>query len=507
MATHHSPQDSAHSPGTASVSSTSKRGRDAASDDGDNGAEPSQPRPKRLQVARACQRCKRLQKGCSEHRPCQRCVRAGLAEQCAAALPYNGGAATLVAGHPVFSPGTVSATRAFVDGFGGASFSRSPPPARVVDLCLHRFFSQLCPTIPILTPDYASTLRLKAESPESEPESYGAIVALCAMILLQVEDQDGRLVDDPVCEKNREYGQSLLDEAQAVHQSITKRSNPSFEHLLLVFFIYACHACLFHHSRAFFFLREATTLSILSGFEIEDPRARPLAERLFWVLLISERSHAIRYQRPVTLQITPSTPPPDRISGLVGFWNLVALFRPLDTSFLALLNHENLACPPSPASLKYIEAAINRAVDHGAELYDTQKANLRVTQLWLRIILWQLRLRLGHLSETAQPLSLTYHYPLEVAKDATLSTRDLPLESIRVHGVGLTEKLFDISCAVVDVLARIPLTQAEKHGIGGRPEDNLFYLRRLITQLPGGLSIYQDLLQKHIQQTLPDMAT
>lgn len=170
-----------------------------------------------------------------------------------------------------------------------------------------------------------------------------------------------------------------------------------------------------------------------------------------------------------------------------------------------LWNQETFSCPPTAASLANLETAINEAVDHTSDLLDTQKANLRVTQLWLRIILWQIRLHLGHLAEDAQPISLTYHYPLEVAKDLVLSTQDLSVDSIKVHGVGITEKLLDIACAVVDVLARIPLTDAVKHGVGARPEDNLRYVRQLITQLPGGKATYDDLLNKHIQHTLPNL--
>ncbi|TPX18627.1 uncharacterized protein E0L32_002484 [Thyridium curvatum] len=126
-----------------------------------------------------------------------------------------------------------------------------------------------------------------------------------------------------------------------------------------------------------------------------------------------------------------------------------------------LWNQETFSCPPTAASLANLETAINEAVDHTSDLLDTQKANLRVTQLWLRIILWQIRLHLGHLVEDAHPISLTYHYPLEFAKDLVLSTQDLSVDSIKVHGVGITEKLLDIACAVVDVLACIPLTASK----------------------------------------------
>lgn len=460
-------------------------------------------RPKRVQVPRACHRCKRLQKGCSEQRPCQRCVKADLADECIQ------GSSSSIELRPRSlvdnsSPQPIVPRQSFL-GTLHEDHSQKLPPAEVVEICFDRFFTQLCPTIPILTESYTRSLRLRASLPESGCESCGTIIAVCAMVLLQVEEPERFTFEGIIPAKNSAYGRQLFDQALEIHRLVRRQSVPTFDQVLLTFFIYACHGSQFHHSRAFFFLREAATLLLLLRPEPEDATTKVLAERLFWVVLVSERSHAIRYRRPITLQVTQDTPAADGDPDLTGFWSLVALFRPLDTSVIALLNRETLACPPSAAALTHVEAEINRAVDHTAKLLDTQKSNLRVTQLWLRIILWQLRLHHGHLSENARPLSLTYHYPLDVAKDLTLSIRDLPVDSIRVHGVGLTEKLFDIACSVVDVLARIPLTQTDKYGVGGRPEDNLRYLRRIISLLPGGDTIYDNLLRKHIQQTLPGL--
>jgi hypothetical protein len=224
--------------------------------------------------------------------------------------------------------------------------------------------------------------------------------------------------------------------------------------------------------------------------------------------LISERSHAIRYRRPLTLQITEDSPSLDPGDGApAGFWSLAALFRPFDTSFIALHNHEAHTIPPAPEGLSLVENSLNTALGPDLDLQSTEKANLRVTQLWLRVIVWQLRLRLGHLLEESYQHSLMFGYPIEVAKDLVLSTRDLPLESFQMHGAGLTEKLFDIASALIDVMARIPCTSSTVRtlGSGTLPENNLHYIRLLINRLPGGESIYDPLLGKHLQQAgLPE---
>ncbi|KAI1775881.1 hypothetical protein F4818DRAFT_390644 [Hypoxylon cercidicola] len=483
------------------------------------------PRAKRVQVARACHRCRRLQKACSDSRPCQRCTKAGLADECGGfpvqsrilpqppllqVSPAVGGAFSLgVSASPPFRNLDLPTSPQAFTSFARESFVRKDDllPPQVVDYCAGRFFERLAPTIPILTPEYLANLRTRAAS-EAGSEAYCVLLGLCAMVMLQVEEPRGNSFGQLItAENNAAYGWLLLEEALAAHRHLTRKSTPSLDSVLLVFFIYACHASLFHHSPAFVFLREASTLFLLLKPEAMDDLSRSLAERLFWVLLISERSHAIRYRRPITLQITTNgfglSSFGDHDPSLAGFKCLAALFRALDTTFIALLNQESVSRTLPVDSLDGVEVAINTALNYSCpdDLLPTQKANLRVTQLWLRIILWQLRLRLGHLSDQrATRSSRTYHYPLEVAKELTLSTRDLPLHSFQVHGVGISEKLFDIACAVVNVLARVPVEMTKTAA-----EDDLKYLRGLILQLPGGATVYDALLVKHIQQTLPNM--
>lgn len=380
-------------------------------------------------------------------------------------------------------------------------------PMRVIDYCAERFFARLYPTIPILRQDYVDHLKAIAASAEWRLEAYSVLVAMCAQVLLQAEEPENLFPQGIIPEKNAAYGQIILDFVLTAHRVFPRNIRPTFNQCLLSFFLYTCQARLSHHSQAFIFLREATTLFHLLSLEELDAPTRSLAGRLFWVLLISERSHAIRYRRPITLQVTSETPELDTSDpSLVGFWSLAALFRPVDTSFVAILNLEISATTPTLTSIDYVETSVNAALKSGLELHDTQKANLRVTQLWLRVIIWKLRLRLGYLSESAPQHSLTYQYPLDIAKDLILSTRDLPINSLKVHGVGLTEKLYDVVSAVVDVLARIPVAPSSSQGLtmGTSPEDDLAYIRNLITRLPGGASVYDPLLERHMQQALPD---
>ncbi|RYP00924.1 hypothetical protein DL764_006347 [Monosporascus ibericus] len=636
-----SPQVEDHESSTSNTSA-----RRAHNDDVNPRDSGGQRRPKRAQVSRACQRCRRLQKACNEYRPCQRCSRAGLAEQCiGGGMPMSVLGATNHTSLPTII--TTSSAAAATTGSPGleSAVSSSPQqaftstsstqhtylrqadllPPHVIEHCSARFFERLFPTIPILVPEYVQSLQSRSISlittPASTGSTYGAgtgkessssefaaataseayclLLGLCAMVMLQVEDASGltfanlsitALSPAPFSHNaatdNRTYGWLLLEEALALHRHLatTRRSSnisPSLEHVQLSFFIYACHAALMHHSQAFFFLREATTLCLLLRREDMPSEKALLADRLFWVLVVSERSHAVRYRRPITLQITPSSPSllslfrsSASASGddgrdandpaIVGFRCLAGLFRPLDTFFIALHGQEEIigfALLP-PEALDGVEAGIDAALGGASDpalsrlvhgLQDTQKANLRVTQAWLRIILWQLRLRLGHLTADERTIAVaaavsptahhpyqqnsihsimnhddeastsaatsvasppttsaaglgggngsrTYRYPLAVARDLALSTRDLPLAAVAVHGAGLTEKLFDVACAVVNVLARVPVVDVNTSAAA---KADFAYLRGLIAKLPGGCAVYAGLLEKHVRTTMP----
>lgn len=619
---------------------------------------------KRVQVSKACQRCRRLQKGCSESRPCQRCIGVGLEDQCLRSemgvechrngsrhgqqhskflpqthvvlprpqpgmvVPAIAAAATAtgtwsftqlpaspesLVNYPLISGGTASATSPQQSQQHHLQPGINPVPRAVLDHCISRFFSRLYPTIPILTPSYVDHLLHISSSQPSKSESAEAqtlLLSLSALVLLQIEHPTSHLfTSHGIPHSNSVYGRLLFEEAQASHHralalGTRRRFAPTLERVLITFFLYACHAVLFHHSQAFFWLREATTLLVVlrvddgsatrEGEEKESARVRKtLADRLFWVLLVSERSHGIRYRRPITLQITPTTPSLDFCSDpeFMGLASLVALFRPLDTGFMSLLNEEvtsaSLFASPAMVAgpLDVVEKSIAEAVPGPSpltgplpglglgsspgsislpsmspdgrlldfmpasptagqapcflptgHLHTTQVANLKITQLWLRVILWQIRLRIGLLIPPSPPPvspsvpqpaikpSLAYHHPLSIASELVRVTKSLPLESIRVHGVGLTEKVFDIACAMVDVLAKVPLEDRRRSSFGsigslltrGRQEEeeegkkqeeeekkNLEWIRGLIHRLSGGEAIYDELLGRHIACVLP----
>ena len=67
----------------------------------------------------------------------------------------------------------------------------------------------------------------------------------------------------------------------------------------------------------------------------------------------------------------------------------------------------------------------------------TEAADLRTSQQWLRTMVWQLSISKGFLSSASPDTSMTFRYPIEIAKDLITVTSRLSQHSMEVHGVGL----------------------------------------------------------------------
>ncbi|KAK5442698.1 hypothetical protein LTS15_010905 [Exophiala xenobiotica] len=371
---------------------------------------------------------------------------------------------------------------------------------RVIDVCAEFFLSELSSTVPIVTPDI---IRQATAAAANDDEAYCFCCSFCAFVLLQTDELSrDQLIQAGIHQEPRVYGQTLLTEALSARGHLDLLASiPSLRTVFLTFFIYGCHSALGKHRQAWYFLREATTFYTTATMDLAEEDIDEAFHRLFWLLLVSER------RRPITLQITPQCPRLEDLARnsphLVGFRCLAELFKPIDDYFISLWNRASTNC--SAHFLVESEQNIRRGVATSLDIVDTQLANIRVSQQWLRVIVWQLCTMLGYLSSDAAHESLTFRYPLKIAQDLAISTWKLPLHSMQMHGIGLTEKVFDITCTLIDVISCIPTEDVKSNGFETGPEDNLKHFFSLIARLPGGRDKYLPLLVTKVDQMLPAM--
>ncbi|PLB47370.1 putative C6 finger domain protein [Aspergillus steynii IBT 23096] len=455
------------------------------------------PRP----LQPACDACRRRKVKCSTQRPCSPCRSVGLACRSSGIQRKKGrqGASANVLtelqrveeGSPSFSPqsprpasaGEWTKTPGLVD----PSFVRH---------CADYFFARMLGTVPILHPD---AFQQQVNRMDKSGSSYCLVVAFCAFVLIQTGYRSTQTCSS-------DLASTLLDEATVARRHLDLFAIPIRQAIAVSFLLYGCHIGLGHQRHAYYFLREATTLytaDVMDSPDVGSDDLSSFSNQLFWLLLISERAHALRRRRPITLQITASSPilPPSFDPFTRGFSCLVDLYRPFDPSFLSSWN--GVGPVLSRDALVSIEEHLQRAVPADSDLPDIVLADLRVSQQWLRTVVWQMATTAGYLSSSPTHPSLDFRYPLQIARDLALATWKLSRESMETHGIGLIEKVFEVACTLVDVMACLSSAGLRSSGFEIGPQDYLKHLGSLVERLPGGRARFLPLLMDKLDQTLP----
>ena len=154
--------------------------------------------------------------------------------------------------------------------------------------------------------------------------------------------------------------------------------------------------------------------------------------------LLFSRAHGVRRNRPITLPVTPSTYPlDDPVDAYkeLGLRYLTSIFRPLSDIFFAVWNGSTEDC--SKEWLLKLERDVRTALPVVLEISNEETANIRISQFWLQIKLWELFPRFGYLSTDSVHDCLTFRYPILVARDLTILSMKLPIQSLQIHGVGM----------------------------------------------------------------------
>jgi len=246
------------------------------------------------------------------------------------------------------------------------------------------------------------------------------------------------------------------------------------------------------------FHEEATYSKIL------DAQHRTYCRRTFWLLFITERAYALQRHRPLTLQRTiglptVSTGPEAKI--LSGFLDLVSLFQNFDDTFLSLWNTSSTPSSASPQSLILLQDILKFSLPDVSNRTEIQQADLLISRQWLKTMVWQLCVTKGLLSSSATNETMSFQYPVAIARDVALVSRLLPPKAFEANGVGILEKVFDIGCSLADILLLNPnAIRVSTFEIG--PRDYLMELMRIMGTVSGGSSRYLRLLAAKADECL-----
>ncbi|KAK1993485.1 hypothetical protein LX36DRAFT_251584 [Colletotrichum falcatum] len=362
------------------------------------------------------------------------------------------------------------------------------------------YYEHIYPIMPLI---YMPSIRETISRPMA-PSERNLVYALCALTSMHMS---GKSIGAPGPTSWEVVGRFFLDETISTRHSYDFLEDLSLSAVISSFYLSTSFFEINQSRKSWYYLREALTNaqdlglhddSSYYGLSREETLCR---QRVFWILFVTERSFAILRNKPITFKRTPSLPttrhPYEAPDIHAGFLQLVSSYTPLDESFVTAWNEGSdprvsattfvalqnlLALPPaflrsrgrSPPSQQHEQQLMDSfgttsaARDSGApEPTDIQKADLLITQQWLRLIVWQSSMRQGLLS-WANPSesgvggspdsgagggnSMCFSFPLTVARDTASILASLPSKAVEVHGMGIMEKIYEIGTWCVNVL-------------------------------------------------------
>ncbi|RKF58042.1 putative sucrose utilization protein SUC1 [Erysiphe neolycopersici] len=471
-------------------------------------------------IKRACDACHRRKVKCDGINPCRNCYSAKLCCTYNAIPQKKGpkGSRAKVISELRENQRQSNLSSKVTNRINGISSPPYSPPlaptqgllsTEIIKECIDFFFNNMYPSLPIL---HRGRLEQQILFADHNIDTYCLLTSLCAFMMIQ---PGIGIPGNPLDLKclpgaNLVSGNILLQETLRIRRGYDYLEAPTLNSLVTSFFLFGCYFGLDLHNKAWFHLREATTLAHVNGLQKEETYLKFDAidasrrRRLFWLLFVTERAYAFQRNRPLSLQATISPPtqnddPSDtQACHLNGFIDLVNLFRPFDEKLVTLWNKTRTEC--SQNYLAGLQKDLINVLPSYLNSTETQNADLRTSQQWLRTMVWQLSMQNGCLSSTNTDPSMTFQYPVDISRDLVSLTSQFSPKSMDVHGIGFIEKLFDIACSLTDVLSLLPSTS---DSLSFGPRDYLHDIIGLLAVLRHGDHQFLPLLLAKVNDVLP----
>jgi hypothetical protein len=469
-------------------------------------------------VKRACDACHRRKVKCDGINPCRNCSSAQLSCTYNAIPQKKGpkGSRAKVISELRETQRQTSLSAKVQNRLNGisqpTSSSTAPTPGmltgELVKECASFFFDNLYTQIPILE---RRSVEHQILYMEQNPDSYCLMTSLCAFVMLQPGMQ--MPAGDPY---NLDMipgsciisSQLLVEETLRVRKGYEYLDQLTLNGLATNFFLFACFKAQEMHDKAWYYLREATTMITMFNMNKEEslmqynPTESSRRRRIYWLFFVLERVYGLQRQRPLTLQATINPPtiaddPTDPLAHhLNSFITLVNLFRPFDDAFIA-------TWMKSRASLsdQYI-TGLQKQLNELAQTYAMQDAaftDLRTNQQWLKNTSWQLANGVSGNGED----SISFQYPMNISRDLLAGmAAHFPGSGVDLMGSGLVERLIETVHSMTEYLAVQPASR-RPYEIGLR--ENLDQLLTIVAMVRNNDNRFLPLLLCKATEILPRM--
>ncbi|CAO2654969.1 Nn.00g117020.m01.CDS01 [Neocucurbitaria sp. VM-36] len=343
----------------------------------------------------------------------------------------------------------------------------------------------------------AEALTARLLTHPNDSEAYALAMAICAAIVSQfsIDAEPG----SPVEGRYRVSSAVFEEEAKKARNDSDHMENITMFSLLGSFFLHVYSANTGRMNVSTVLLGEAIVKAHILGLHKPTYYHGMTAEemqhtlRVYWLLFITERAHSLQHDVPTTLRRATNLPPMENLNdGSVtpAFIQLCRLFNILDATITA---------DPATARNALASAQQQLSSDDGPLSLENelQRADITMTQQWMRIFLWQHALNVTNLSSADQNEEFSFSFPAKVAQNVLSNLSSLSRQSIEAHGPGMESKLFDVANSLADVMMIMPsMNHESRFGIG--PRDLIHSLSQVLSSFRGGnpavISILQDKL-------------
>jgi hypothetical protein len=281
--------------------------------------------------------------------------------------------------------------------------------------------------------------------------------SICALTLMAVDAWPSFDLQTRTILAREHIRRSLQDRT---HSDYAKTAAP--ENVLTSLFIAVTFFDLKCRTKAWFYIREAITLAQLADMHsidrdsTLDPSEKLRRQRIYALLYVTERGAFIHDMLPVSIFEPPELPSetlPDEdplISS--GLGKLFRLFSLLSNDFVRARSGftSTQSTGHEFEMIADMQDILCQDVDVTA-VSEIQRADILITQQWLRLMVWQTALKLGLISSTATNSSYSYSYPQHIALALCAALKRLSPTAIEVHGLGIVSLVnFLIDSTVAD---------------------------------------------------------
>lgn len=283
----------------------------------------------------------------------------------------------------------------------------------------------------------------------------------------------------------------LMDCSIDTTRPVRRHYHSSVMRAMQSIFIHNCLMSLQASDAAFFYMRDA--ISHIQALRIDNKEhvsslsvsERARRQRLYWQAYIHERFLAILDYRHAILPPLYTLPEDDcsiPVQVHEGFNQIIKLFRLLDTEFLtSWLDTQASARSGNNVTPSWIESK-SRELEgdpeiDGRELANLsamQRADLTITREWLRTLVWRLAMGQTLLSSRSSKECLSLLFPVRLSQTLRHQVSSMSPQDIGVHGSSITQKLFEITDTIADVLIHVPAATLDETAL--RIDDFLFIL-------------------------------